>query len=186
MTGLLLATLLNLSPGIQLLDNAGARHVTLVSEDERSPRPLFEQMSREQLLAELHRIDGARPGLGGPIAVLAVGVALIVPGVAVTAGGLIGLIASRSGSSMVLAFTTASAIILGVGFVMVTVGIILAIAGGVSLGLRIKARSVNGHEADEVRRRLEALDNGQPLPVPTAASQASFIVPGSLQTVFTF
>lgn len=186
MTGLLLATLLNLSPGIQLVDGASARHVTLVSDDERTPRPMFEQMSREQLVAELHRIDDARPGLGGPIAVLVVGAALIIPGVGLTGGGLIALIASRSASSMMVAFTTASAIVLGVGFVMVTVGIILAIAGGVSLGLRIKARSVNGHEADEVRRRLDALDNGQPLPVPSAASQARFVVPGSLQTVLTF
>jgi hypothetical protein len=199
MTGLLLATLLNLSPGIQLIDNIGARNVALsdarfrpllVSEDERTPRPMFEQMTREQLVNELRRIDESRPGLGGPIALLAVGVALIIPGGGVTIAGLIGLIASLRTSAMV-AFTTASAIVLGVGVVMVGVGIILAIVGGVSLGVRIKDRALNGREADEVRRRIDALDNGQPLPVPVPSAlppppQANFVVPGAMQTVMTF
>ncbi len=184
MTALLLATLLQFSPGIGLVDNVQARHIALssarfapllVSEDEGVPRPMFDQLTREQLSAELRRLDETRPGLGGPIATLAVGVALIIPGLGITAGGLIGLIASARGT--VMGFTTAAAIVLGVGFVMVTVGIILAIVGGITLGLRIKARTLNGREADEIRHRLDIMD-----PVP----QANLVIPGPMQTVMTF
>ena len=197
MTGLLLAALLNLSPGIQLADNVSARHVALsdvrfrpllVSDDEKVPRPMFEQMTRDQLAAELKRLDDERPSLGMPIGLLVAGAALIIPGIGVTAVGVIGLIASARGA--VMGLLTASAILTGVGFVMVTVGIILAIVGGVTLGVRIKGRHLNGNEADELRRRLEALDNGQPLPVPmpapAPAPEANFVVPGAMQTVMTF
>ena len=160
-----------------------------ISEDERTPRPMFEQMTREQLVAELRRLDTERPSLGMPIALLAVGVALAVPGFGVTAIGLIGLLSSTQ--TMVMGLTAVSAILTGVGIIMVTVGVILAIVGGVSLGVRIKGRSNNGKQADEVRRRLEAVDNGQPIPVPAAAlpalpPQANFVVPGAMQTVMTF
>ncbi len=193
MTGLLLATLVHLSPGTLLLDNVEARNVALcdvrfsplfASDDERVPRPMFEQLSREQLIAELRRLDETRPGLGGPIALLSVGVALIIPGVGVTIGGIIGLIASKAGVSMGVA-TGISAVVMGVGVIMVAVGIVLTIVGAISLGARIRTRSINGKQMDEVRRRLDALDNGQPLGGPTPA-QANFVIPGPLQTVMTF
>ncbi len=197
MTGLLLATLLNLAPGIQLVDNVGARHLALsearftpllVSDDDRVPRPTLDQMSREQLAAELRRLDDERPSLGGPIATLVVGVALIVPGFGITVGGVIGLIANARGA--VMGLTTASLILTGIGFAMVTVGIILCIVGGVKLGLRIKDRTLNGREADEIRRRIDAREWGQPQPVPMAPpplpAQSSLVVPGDLQTVMTF
>ncbi len=189
MTGLLLAALLNVSPGIALTDTMEARHAFLyVAQDERVPRPMFEPLSREQLVAELARIDGVRPGLGGPIALLAVGLALAVPGGGVTAAGLIGLLASSRLMSMGLG-TLISAVLTGVGVVMVTVGVILAIVGGVTLGVRIKARSTNGKEADEIRRRMEALEAGQPLPPPPQqpqGPQTNFVTPGPLQTLLTF
>src|SRR5687767_2751757 len=134
MTGLLLATLLNLSPGIQLVDNVQGRKVALsevrfrpifISDDERKARPPFEQLSRDQLVAELHRVENERPGLGGPIAILAVGVALAVPGLGVTAIGLIGIFASTQTTTMSMGLIAAGSIIVAaVGFVMVTVGII--------------------------------------------------------------
>ncbi|MBS1149282.1 MAG: hypothetical protein H6Q89_980 [Myxococcaceae bacterium] len=197
MTGLLLATLLPLSPGIQLIDNVEARHLALSDvrfhplrvSDDAQPPPTFDQMSREQLRAELRRLDETRPSLGGPIAMLSVALALIIPGIPMTAIGVTGLVASARGA--VVGWTLASGILTGVGFVIVTAGIILAIVGGVTLGVRLKARSESGRAADEVRRRLEALDPGQPLPVPPAEApapppQANFVVPGPSQTVLTF
>ena len=197
MTGLLLATLLNLTPGIQLADNVGARHLALsearfvplfVTEDERTPRPMFEQMTRDQLVGELRRLDDVRPSLGMPIGLLVAGVLLILPGAPITVAGSIALGVALRGAMTGLA--AGASILLGVGAVMLTVGAILAIVGGVNLGLRIRGRTLNGRQADEVRRRLDALENGQPLPAPIpetpSPSQTHFVVPGAMQTVMTF
>ena len=187
MTGLLLTTLLSLSPGIQLTDGFEARHVRLVADE--AVRPSLDQMTREQLVGELHRINGQRPGLGGPIATLAVGVAVIIPGLALSFGGLIALLATSAGRTMVGMASTVAGVVLTVGLVMVGVGIVLAVVGGVSLGARLKARSQNGKEADDVRRRIQGIDQGTPAPLPVPElvfPQASFVNPSAMQTVLTF
>lgn len=187
MTALLLATLLNASAGISLVDNPGARHVVLVSDDEKPAKPID---SREGLLTELKRIDDSRPGLGGPVALLAVGVALVIPGLAFSVAGITGLITTTQlASTMMRVGYIVAGSFTGVGAVLIVVGAILATVGGVSLGARIRARSANGKEADEVRRKLDALDTGVPLPVPAPADpgpQTNFVNPGGMQTVFSF
>jgi hypothetical protein len=200
LTGLLLATLVNLSPGIQLADNVGARHVALsgarlplvfVSDDDDGPRPSIDAMTREQLAVELRRLDENRPSLGGPIALLSVGVALCIPGAAIIIGGLGAGFGFGSGSVA----ATVAILVVGFGAVLLTVGVILALVGSIKLASRIGARGAHAEEMDEVRKRIDTLDQTVPpiapqpsdlLPPPPPPPQANLVVPGPLQTVMTF
>lgn len=191
MTAFLLATLLNLAPGIQLVDNVEARHVVLsdvrlkpifVADEEKSATPVFETMGRDELYAQLKRLEDSRPGLGGPIAALAIGVALVLPGAGITVAGAVSLIAGLRGVTGMAALTTAGIVLLSLGVVMVVVGAILCTVGGIKLGSHIRERTLNGREADEVRRRIDALGPLQPQPVPMSRLQT----PEVLQTVLTF
>jgi hypothetical protein len=202
LTGLLLATLLNLSPGIQLADNVEARNVALsearlpllfvMSDDDEDVRPSIDAMTREQLAAELRRLDDTRPGLGGPIALMVVGVALAVPGAGIVLAGVsAGLGFSGSyGSAVALVFA-------GFGVALLVVGVILAIVGSIKLVGRISARRAHSADVDEVRKRIDTLDQAPPTappppgpelmpPPPPPPPQANFVMPGAMQTVMTF
>lgn len=202
MTSLLLLAL-NLSPGIQLADNISARNVALsdarirlVSDDEET-RPSLDTMTREQLVAELRRLDETRPSLVGPIVLLSVGVALAVPGYIVLnmlMGGLLGSAASitTNGSAVAVMYLA----FVGVG-VLCIVGIVLVIIGVVKLIKRIIAKGAHNREVDELQNRI---DNFQPQqldqppppppalfpPPPPPPAEANLVVPGGLRTVMTF
>ena len=66
MISVLLLTVLNLAPGIQLADNVAGRNVALsearirLISNEADDRPSLEAMTREQLAAELRRLDETR------------------------------------------------------------------------------------------------------------------------------
>lgn len=188
MTGLVLATLLTTSPGIQLADNLGGRTIRLVDDDAPAASPL-DGMTRDQLRVELLRLQDSRPGLGAGIALLAVGAALLIPGAVVTivgAGLLVASLATRVSMGIGI---VVGAVVLGVGVIMAGVGVVLLIVGGITLATKIRARTLNGREQDEVRRRLDNLDNnGFPPPqaVPPEVPQASRMAPAAMQTVFTF
>ncbi|MBS1151946.1 MAG: hypothetical protein H6Q89_3644 [Myxococcaceae bacterium] len=204
MTGLVLVTLLNLAPGIQLADNVASRHVALsearfqlVSDDEDAPRPTLDSMTREQLAVELRRLDDTRPGLGGPIAMLSVGVVLAVPGVALGILGL-SLVAVEAGMKAG-AGTAVGYLVMAGGGVFVLVGTILLIVGVVKLIKRIGARREHTEEVNQIQQRLDTLDQQPaplpgPPPVPPPAPelaappppQASWVVPGELITLATF
>lgn len=201
MTSLLLLTLLNLAPGIQLADTVEGRHVALsdarirlVSDDEET-RPSIDAMTREQLTAELRRLDETKPSLVGPIVLTAVGLGLGV-------GGYVGI--SILAASL---FASGSAggigvVLLYVGFILVgvacIVGIVLAIVGTVKLITRIIGKVKHGREVSEVQSRLDTMGSQPqlvppppeeaplPLPPPPPPPQANLVVPGAMQTVMTF
>lgn len=198
MTALLLATLLNLSPGIQLADGAGVRNVALsearlpfllVSDEEDDKRPSIDAMTREQLVSELRRLDDTRPSLGGPIAALSVGVVLGISGAAVAFVG-VGVI-GFSGSAQILTYA-----LLGVGGAMVIVGAILILVGTIKLATRFGAIRAHRDETDEVQKRIDAIDQKLPPmapspdllppPPPPPPPQASRLLPGAMATVMTF
>ena len=196
MTALLLATLLNLSPGIQLADNVEARHLALsdarlpllfVSDDEE--RPSIDAMTREQLAVELRRLDDTRPSLVGPIVLLGVGAALAIPGAVLVITGL-PYLAFRAEALV-------GALFIFGGGILLTVGVVLALIGGIKLAVRVGARSRHAEETDEVRKRIDTMDQTVPPPPPGPAPDAmppppppppsaNLVVPGGMQTVMTF
>lgn len=194
MTPLVLLSLLCASNPIQLVDNVGGRHIRLVSDDDDAPRPTLDSMTREQLSAELRRLEESRPGLGGPIALLSVGVVLVVPGAIF---GFLGfaLIAAEVGMKAG-AGTAVGYLLLAGGGVFVLVGVILAVVGLIKLITRIGARRAHGNEIDAVHQRLEAIDNPPqpvvddpapaPAPLPPPPPQANLVVPGAMRTLMTF
>lgn len=215
MTGLLLATLLNLSPGIVLADNVESRHVALsdvrfrlqfVSDDSEKPEPTLDQMTREQLAEELKRVESSRPSIVGPIVLLAVGAGLGASGVVLFLTGL---------ASVGRATTVAQLIpylMVGLGGVLSVVGVVLLIVGAIMLPIKIIKRARAGSEANDIRTRMDASDRARPIeapPVPPPAApmspeapppppplplpppppppaQANLVVPGFMQTVMVF
>ena len=199
MTGLLLATLLNLSPGIVLADNVEARNVALsdarlrlqfVADD--GPRPSLDTMTREQLAAELRRLDDTKPSIGGPIVLLSIGAGLSIPGAYFLISGL-STAAFNSGT-----FTQAAGYILaGFGGVLLTAGLILVIVGAILLPMRLSKRTAHAEETEQIRRKMDTMDQGAPPPPPGPEEmvpppppppppQANFVVPGAMRTVMTF
>ncbi len=197
MTALLLATLLNLSPGIVLADNVSARHVALsearlpllfVSDDEDEKRPSIDAMTREQLAVELRRLDESRPSLVGPIVLMSVGAVLTFPGIGVFLVG----VADLSSSSIV------PYLLVGFGAIMITVGAILLLIGTIKLATRFGARRAHAEEVDEVQKRIDAIDQAMPPPPPGTPGpdimppppppppQANLVTPARMQTVMTF
>jgi len=201
LTGLLLATLLNLSPGIQLADNVESRNVALsearlpllfVSDDD-GPRPSLDAMTREQLAVELRRLDETKPSIVGPIILLSVGGAVAIPGLYLVLTN-VGYLGTTSTAVRIATF-----IVLGVGAVMITVGAILALVGGIKLATRLGERGRHAQDTDEVRKKIDALDQAAPPPPPPPPGpdmlpppppppppQANLVVPGGMQTVMTF
>src|SRR4051812_28790768 len=91
--GLMLASLLQLSPGVQLADSTGYRHVGLSDrlifvDGDETPRPSLDQMTRAQMESEARRLEGERPSLIGPIVLLAVGGGVAIVGLGVAYSGL--------------------------------------------------------------------------------------------------
>lgn len=114
-----------------------------------SDRPV-DLMSRGQLRAEYAQLDAKRPGLGGPITMVAVGGGLIVYG-----GFLLLVAAGPSGPSSL--FTSSSP--LGYLFVtMLAVGAGLLIPGIWLWWNRRDDRAVMGERMDAISARLEELD----------------------------
>ena len=84
MTGLLIATILQLSPGIQLADSAGPRHLRLIeyehrhtppfySEADELPQHVVEELNVEQLKGALDVLEAARPTYRLPSILLGAG-----------------------------------------------------------------------------------------------------------------
>ena len=193
MTALVLAALLNLSPGIQLADNVESRHVALsearlplvfVSSDEL--RPSIDAMTREQLAAELRRLEDTRPSLVGPIVLLSVGAVLAIPGAALIAIG----VGNLGGTSFVEVLMIAG------GAMLTITGVVLVLVGGIMLAVRLVRRGGHAADVDEVRMRIDVLDQTLPTPAapatelvpppPPPPPRANLVVPGGLRTVMTF
>lgn len=134
-----------------------------------------EQMTREQLQIEYQRLDVEKPGLGGPIALLAVG------------GGLL-FVCLPFLYLAVVAFAEggATSVIL-LGYIFLVFGAALAITGGVLLtvGLvklfqRIGERRAYAQRMEDINARLESLDRtGAPPPPPPPSSMPPPPPPGA-------
>lgn len=174
LSGFLVATLLNLSPGVQLADSTGYRHVGLSDrivrvDDEVQPQPLpsIDQMTRAQMETEVRRVEAERPSLAMPIVLLSVGVGAAVTGIVLAETGYLSWLSanalfSRGGRGL----QTSEAILLGVGAVALVVGVVLIIVGAVKLKHRINERRSYGEKLDELHQRID--QGGTPQVPPPA------------------
>ena len=120
---------------------------------EPAPEPLgppVESMSVGELKAEYVRLEQARPGIGGPITLMAIG------GGAMAYGGLFLLVSGGSGGTGSL-FTTSSPL----GYIFV--GMLMAGAGMLFPGIwmlwnRRLERAEYGQRMDDINERLGTLD----------------------------
>jgi hypothetical protein len=149
----------------------------LLAQDAPPPQPpavgglgLAQPLTLQQLHAERDRLDASRPSLGGPIAMLAVGVALTLAGVGFGLSGaylIVGYAVAGvfSGASTVgTAITIAAFVVLGIGVVLLAVGIPLAIIGGVRLKRTLNERSAIGVEMGVIEEKIKALEDVAPPP----------------------
>ena len=182
MTHLILLSVLNVAPGIQLADNVDARHVALSDpgirqDDDGLPR--VDAMTQGQLVAEQRRLDETRPSLVGPAVLLGVGGGLSISG-AILFELVLGSITARIGLSDVVGAYFG----LVLCSVAIGVGIVLAIVGTVQLVRQFIAQGRHAADTSAVQNRLDAI-NGQS-GVTSALPKERFGVPGSMQTVFRF
>jgi hypothetical protein len=125
-----------------------------------------EQLNREQLQGEYQRLDKAKPAIGNPIALAAVGGALIVvAGVVLWADFVVYVGTAFSTSTLALA-----------GYILLVFGAALAVGGGVLLAVglvklyqRFGARRAVQQRMDDINARLESLDRANPPPQPELA-----------------
>ncbi|MBK7861880.1 MAG: hypothetical protein IPJ65_25345 [Archangiaceae bacterium] len=120
-----------------------------------------ESMNRVQLQAEYDRLDRERPGLGGPIALSAVGGGLVLVSFLFA---LEGLAAFGYYDAAAMGYA-----LLGLATVAVIVGAVLLTVGLVKLFTRLGPRKEYGQRMDDVRARIDTLDQGgaqQPPPPP--------------------
>ena len=192
MTGILVS-LLTLSPGIQLADNVESRHVALADRIQlvvdEGLRPSLDVMTREQLAAELRRIDETRPSIVAPIVSLAIGLAFAIPGTYLLASNF----AAATGCC---AFNQGEAILAGgFGTTLLITGVIFLAVGGGLLPFRLNKANTIDAERELIRMKINALDQGAPPPVPPPPGpdvapppppQARNMIPGGMQTILTF
>jgi hypothetical protein len=124
-----------------------------------------EQMTREQLQAELADLGAEKPSLGGPIALTAVGGVLTLGAWACIGLGLTLVVGSASEFATAWGF-----VIAGVGVVAGIVGAVLLIVGLVKLFTRLGERRTYQQRIDDVKARLEAIDREAPAPPPPPSS----------------
>lgn len=146
MTGLLVITLLGLSPGVQLAD-AVPRHSHLIQlVDDESPD--LTRMNRDDLYYELRRLEAARPTLVVPIVLLGLGAGL----------GFAGL-------GLFLTYDALGIVVL-TGLVLVGAAV-LVIVGGIMLAVRLARRASYAEQIDLVHQRMDDLERRAPeLPPP--------------------
>jgi hypothetical protein len=189
MIAAVLVAVLNLAPGIQLADTTGPRHVGLLGggrvvfvSDDEAPTMSIDQMTRDQQVNELRRIEENRPSLVGPIVLLSIGGALLIEGVYNLFSGLytVGL-----GGTI---YATAGYIVLGIGAISITVGVILGVIGLVKLLGRLSARREAASQIDELHRRIDSAPpvGIPPPPPPMPPPSANWVLPSEGMTVASF
>jgi hypothetical protein len=140
-----LALALQLTPhGVHLIEDAPVARPPLV----------LEQMSRQQLRTEYHRLEDERPGVGLPIALVASG------GVLIFGGGITMLY------SLILsiALHIPAAVFIVAGVIAVAGGGLLAL-GIVNLLRTIGERRQYGEQMDDIQQQIDRLD-GKAVPPP--------------------
>jgi hypothetical protein len=119
----------------------------LAPDDATGPHLIpVERMSRTELNAELERLERERPGLGGPIALMAIGGALTFPAVYL----LVGAISGAGGWANVI-LGLAGVILSAAAVTMVVIGIVLLVK-------RIPPRNQMAQRMDDLKARLDTLN----------------------------
>lgn len=123
----------------------------------------IEQLTREQLQAEYQRLEAERPGLGGAIALTAVGGGLLVIGFVVLVYDALFYLYIGGGSSVI---TLAAYVFLVFSAAMIITGGVLLTVGLVKLFQRISERRAYSQRIDDINARLESLDRTGAPPAP--------------------
>jgi hypothetical protein len=138
-----------------LPQNAAVRHAVLIEGAPLSrliptqAQYSLQQMSREQLVFEKHRLEDEMPGLGGPIAITAVG----------GGGFLIGGLYLWMGltTKSVLSASGASGVFITLGTIGLAVGVIGCAAGILWLLSRMNERQPIQDQLKEIDVRLNSI-----------------------------
>lgn len=191
MTGLLLATLLHLAPGIRLADNFEHRRVAFreqrptppwYSEADEMPQHVVEELNAQQLRGVLLILEERRPRYSVPALLFSLGIVVGVPA-AFLAFAVFGTVTASGNIFAALAIYFLGAVAIA-GGVVALVGVALFV-------VQWFRRSTYMKVEDRVRARLLQIES-QPLPArPLPESQpppiqVNFVVPGPMRTVMTF
>lgn len=125
----------------------------------------------QQLRDERAALDQSRPGIGGGIAMLAVGVVLDFIGIPFGAYGLVFLFSNfflpvASGSTASTVLTVVGFVMLGVGIVALGVGIPLTIIGAIKLARSLRERRAIGEQMNVIDEQIRVLEEGATPPPP--------------------
>lgn len=135
--------------------------------------------SLQELRAEYQRLDESRPGIGGSIAMLAIGVACLAVGVPVF---------FYFGVFQVAFYFSDFLWLFGlpVGFILIAAGIVLTIVGAVGLGRKLKERSTITQQMDELKKQIEQLESAPPPPPPPSSVERLGPTPQPGYSMLTF
>lgn len=110
-------------------------------------QPTYAGWTRAQLETEGRRLEDERPGIGGPVAMMAIGAALgAVDLIALFFGGLVALLGGNLDAGYIISVSLTAVVAIGL---MVVAGILLK---GLS-----KERAENTRRIDEVKSAIERL-----------------------------
>jgi hypothetical protein len=135
--------------------------------------------SLQELRAEYQRLDESRPGIGGSIAMLAIGVAALAVGVPVF---------FYFGVFQVIYFFSDFLWLFGlpVGVILIALGIVFTIFGAVGLGRKAKERSTITQQMEDLKRQIDALESAPPPPPPPSSVERLGPVPQPGYVMATF
>jgi hypothetical protein len=173
---LLLASLLTLSAGIDLSENAEARQVSLTESS-------FDLTTRRRAEVRLTELDKVRPQLGGAIALVSVGAPFFVGGAVSVGLGLsyIGFVSTAAGVGSLFAGI--------VPYFLIGAGLIFGvIPGAIMLYVGIKTLLLRQANVQETRNLSVRLERRDPAVIPSAPppAQVNLVVPGEMVTALTF
>lgn len=145
---------LALTAALALATDAPVRHARLLLDDATS---------RDQLNAEITRLDAERPSFGAPIALLSIGAGSLLLGGYLGTTGVVAL-ATRS-ATLTPEQRTAASIALIAGISVFAIGATLAILGTVLLLKRLSALKAHSQQLEDARKKLDRLNEEAP-PAP--------------------
>ncbi len=119
----------------------------------------LEAMTRLQLQREYERVDEARPGIAGPIAVMSVGAVISAIGLTgiLFAAGNFGGVGSAFNERNPTGYLLAA---------VIAVGAVFFASGFAAFWNRRELRAVLGDRLDAIRARLQRVDAAEPAPRP--------------------
>ncbi|MBL8954595.1 MAG: hypothetical protein JNK82_27700 [Myxococcaceae bacterium] len=129
-------------------------------DDDGEPWVPVAELQREAVLAEISLLEGRRPGLGGPISLLVMGLLVGVTGIGFGLGGAVDT-----------AITGVLSWALWVGGGVLVAGVVLFIVGLVVLGRVMEHRARIDWRLDRLEERLATLDETTTVLAPSGGGQ---------------